>query len=102
VTSFDWNDEKNARLKRERGVSFEQVVIAVEQGRLLDVLEHQNRQRYGERKLLVVEIDGYAFLVPRVENETERLVFMKTIVPSRKATREYLGGGRLDGDPKSR
>lgn len=89
---FDWSDQKNVRLKTERGVSFEQVVQAIEEGRVLDVLEHPNRKRYGGRRLPVVEIDGYAFIVLFVEDKNA--VFLKTIIPSRKATRKYLEAKR--------
>lgn len=85
---FFWNPEKNDLLIAERGVGFEQVVIAIEQGSLLDVREHPNAQRYPNQKLLIMEINGYGYLVPVVE-ETE-YYFLKTIIPSRKATQELL------------
>ncbi len=86
---FNWDDGKNRQLITERGVSFEDVVFCIEQGRLLDDLAHPNRDRYPHQRLLVVEIDGYAWLVPYVENGDE--IFLKTVIPSRKATRKYLG-----------
>lgn len=64
------------------------MVIALEQGKLLDVLGHPNKERYPNQKLLIVEIKDYAFVVPVVENENE--LFLKTIIPSRKATKKYL------------
>ena len=85
---FSWNGEKNEQLKRERGVSFEETVFHIERGDLLDILEHPNQERYPGQKIFVVNIDGYAFLVPFVESETE--VFLKTVIPSRKATDTYL------------
>ena len=72
----------------ERGESFEATVSHIERGDLLDILEHPNQDRYPSQKIFVVNIDCYAFLVPFVENETE--VFLKTIIPSRKATDTYL------------
>ncbi len=88
---FSWSPEKNAQLLEERGVSFEDVVFHVERGDVLDLMEHPNPDRYPGQRLLVVNIDGYAYLVPFVEGEDG--VFLKTIIPSRKATRVYLGGG---------
>ena len=87
---FSWNEEKNERLKEERQISFEDVVFYIEQGFLLDVLEHPNKEKYKGQKIFVVEIDEYAYLIPFVEDENE--VFLKTIIPSRKATRKYLKG----------
>ncbi len=86
---FNWDGEKNRQLITQRGVSFEDVVYCIEQGGLLDDLEHHNRSRYPHQRLFVVEIDGYAWLVPYVEDEHE--IFLKTAIPSRKATRKYLG-----------
>jgi uncharacterized DUF497 family protein len=87
VKSFRWNPEKNARLKKERGVSFEDVALAIERGGLLDVVEHANPQRHPNQAVFVVAVSGCVHLVPFVE-ELEYL-FLKTIIPSRKATREY-------------
>jgi uncharacterized DUF497 family protein len=87
---FSWNQEKNELLKEERQISFEDVVFYIEQGFLLDVLEHPNREKYQGQTIFVVEIDEYAYLVPFVEDERE--IFLKTIIPSRKATRKYLKG----------
>jgi uncharacterized DUF497 family protein len=87
---FSWNEEKNALLKEERLISFEDVVFYIEQGFLLDVLEHPNQEKYQGQKIFVVQIDEYAYLVPFVEDERE--IFLKTIIPSRKATRKYLKG----------
>jgi uncharacterized DUF497 family protein len=87
---YSWSNEKNERLKAERGVSFEEVVFCIERGQLLDIVEHPNQERYGGQRIFVVDISGYAFLVPFVESEQE--VFLKTIIPSRKATKEYLRG----------
>jgi hypothetical protein len=94
---FRWNPEKNDALKAERGVSFEGITVAVESGGLLDILEHPNRAKYPKQRILVVTFDSYVNLVPFVE-ETDHY-FLKTIIPSRKATREYLNQG--DPDAKS-
>lgn len=84
----NWNTEKNISLKAERGVSFEEVVSALSNGGLLVVLDHPNTDQYPNQRMFVVRIRGYAYLVPFVETKQE--VFLKTIIPSRKATRIYL------------
>ena len=87
---FSWNPEKNELLKAERQISFDDVVFYIEQGFLLDVLEHPNQEKYKGQKIFVVQMDDYVYLVPFVENDHE--VFLKTIIPSRKATKQYLKG----------
>lgn len=87
---FNWNTEKSLGLKKLRGVSFEDVVYYVEKGNLLDDYEHPNQERYSGQRIMVIGIGNYAYLVPYVENEDE--IFLKTIIPSRKATEIYLGG----------
>lgn len=94
MKTFRWNADKNAELLAERGVSFEQVVVAIEDGGLLDVLAHPNTKKYPNQRLLVVAWDGYAYLVPYVEDD--ECYFLKTVIPSRKATREYLNTGEPD------
>jgi uncharacterized DUF497 family protein len=91
---FSWNNEKNERLKRERGISFEEVVFHIERGDLLDILEHPNQEHYPGQRIFVVNINDYAYLVPSVEGEGE--VFLKTIIPSRKAANTYLRRRRLE------
>jgi uncharacterized DUF497 family protein len=88
---FGWSNEKNEILKEERGVSFEEVVFYFERGHLLEIIEHPNQKKYPGQRIFIVNINNYAFLVPFIETEKE--VFLKTIIPSRKATRQYLGGG---------
>ncbi len=87
---FDWSPDKNERLRDERGVTFEEIVFHIVHDGLLDVLEHPNRNRYPGQRILVVDVEGYVCLVPFVEDD-ERL-FLKTIIPSRKMTKKYLGG----------
>lgn len=87
---YRWNKEKNERLKIERGVSFEQITMHIERGDVLDIVAHPNQEKYPNQQLLVVEINDYVYLVSFVENENGK--FLKTIIPSRKATRVYLGG----------
>ncbi len=90
VKRFAWDHDHNARLRAERNVSFEDVVAHIQVGHLLDIVEHPNPERYPGRRIFIVDIDDYAYLVPFVEDEHE--VFLKTIIPSRKATRAYLRG----------
>ncbi len=85
---FRWDPEKNAQLKRERQISFERVVLHIEQGDLLDILEHPNPQKYPGQRLLIVQIEGYVFVVPSIEEDAS--IFLKTIFPSRKLTKHYL------------
>ena len=87
-----WNSEKSLSLKAERGVSFEEVLSVISQGGLITVIEHPNRTKYGHQKMLVVKVRDYAYLVPYVENENE--IFLKSIIPSRKATRDLLSGDK--------
>lgn len=91
VKLIRWSAEKSLSLKAERGVSFEEVLSAISQGGLLKVMDHPNRTKYGHQKMLVVRIRNYAYLVPYVESEQE--IFLKSIMPSRKATRSFLSGG---------
>lgn len=85
---FRWDPDKNEQLMQERGVSFEQVTVAVENGDLLQVVQHPNAEKYSRQKIMIVGMNGYAFLVPFVE-ETD-YIFLKTIIPSRKATRDFI------------
>lgn len=91
---FRWDPEKNEALKAERGISFERIVLAIGDGDVLDVLRHPNERRYPRQRIVVVAVDGYAYLVPYVEEPDG--YFLKTVIPSRKATREYLGQGETD------
>ena len=93
---FRWNPEKNDTLKAERGSSFESMVVAVESRGLLDVLAHPNQARYPRQRILVVACDSYAYLVPFVEENN--YFFLKTIIPSSKATRDYLNLGEADAE----
>jgi hypothetical protein len=85
---FRWDNEKNELLKRTRGVCFEQVVLLMERGEVLDTIEHQNQEKYPGQKIAVVMIDSFVYLVPYVENNEE--IFLKTIIPSRKDRNKYV------------
>lgn len=85
---YRWDLEKNEKLKAERGISFEQVVMHIERADILDVYEHPNQKKHPCQQILVVRIEEYAYLVPFIESSEGR--FLKTIIPSRRATRQYL------------
>ena len=95
---YRWNNEKNLRLKAQRGVSFEDVLFAIEKDRLLEDEKHPNNKTYANQRVLIVEIDNYAYLVPYVENKDE--IFLKTIIPSRKATKIYLKKEKKNDEAK--
>lgn len=86
---YNWNAEKNEFLIVERGISFEEIVFYIENDSLLDDIVHPNNQEYSHQRIFVVAVDSYVYLVPYVENEDE--LFLKTIIPSRKFTKIYLG-----------
>ena len=96
VKYFAWDDAKNAKLKADRGIGFEDIVFHIERGDLLDILEHPNPDRYAGQRIFVVQREDYVYLVPFVEDEHS--VFLKTIIPSRKATKQYLGEESDDED----
>lgn len=87
---ISWNVKKNAWLKAERGVSFEDVVFHIMAGDILETVDHPNQARYPGQQIHVIAIEDYVYLVPFAESDEE--VFLKTIIPSRKATKDYLGG----------
>jgi uncharacterized DUF497 family protein len=89
VKTYVWNEEKNQRLKSERGVSFEEIIVHIAIGDVLNIVEHPNPEKYKGQRIFIVKMRDYAWLVPFVESEDE--IFLKTIIPSRKATRKYLG-----------
>ena len=88
MRTFQWDPGKNAWLLQERGIAFEEVVLAIAHGRLLDIVEHPHPERYRGQRLFIVEISQYAYLVPFLE--TADAIVLKTVIPSRKATKHYL------------
>jgi uncharacterized DUF497 family protein len=89
VKYFAWDEAKNEKLKAERGIGFEEIVFLIGRGQLLDTLEHPNQERYAGQRIFVVQREDYVYLVPFVEDD--RQIALKTIIPSRKATKKYLG-----------
>jgi len=86
---INWNSTKNQQLIAKRGISFEDIVFYIQQGKLLDDVVHPNSEKYPGQRIFVISVDGYVHLVPYVENQKE--IFLKTVIPSRKATKQYLG-----------
>jgi len=89
VKFYDWDPAKNEKLKKERDISFEDIIFHILNGNEVDLFEHPNQEKYPGQMVSVVLVDGYAYLVPFVESETT--IFLKTIIPSRKATKQYVG-----------
>ena len=86
---INWNTEKSLKLKELRGICFEDVVFFIEKGDVLRGYKHPDQKRYSGQRIMVIGVDNYAYLVPYVEDEEE--IFLKTIIPSRKATEIYFG-----------
>ena len=85
---FNWNREKNEWLSKNRGICFEDILFYIENDLLVDDIEHPNQQKYSGQRMMVLNIKDYIYLVPYIESENE--IFLKTIIPSRKATKNYL------------
>ncbi|MDA8411249.1 MAG: toxin [Treponema sp.] len=92
---FDWNEEKNSILKDSRGISFERIIIAIESGDILAVFDHPNKDKYRNQIMIIVRVDNYAYSVPAVRDG--EYWFLKTIIPSRKYTDQYLPDKRRKG-----
>ena len=90
MKTFKWDEEKNRKLKKERNVSFEQVVFCIENDCVIEIIRHPNQTKYGNQRVYILLIQDYIYLVPFVDSENER--FLKTIIPSRKFTKLYLEG----------
>ena len=88
MSEFDWSDEKSESLEKTRGICFEDIVVHVQNGCVLEVIKHPSKDRYPHQNMIVLDVEGYVYLVPYVKSRGVR--FLKTIIPSRKATREYL------------
>ena len=88
-TLFEFSSEKNQTLIKERGISFEDAISALDNGKLLDIITHPNEVKYPNQKIYIIELNGYVYLVPFVRKNKE-IVFLKTIFPSRKLTKQYL------------
>ena len=87
LKTHNWNAAKNHLLVQEHGISFERIVFEISAGNELAVLEHPNQEKYPGQQISMVQVGDYVYAVPFVETETE--IFLKTIIPSRKAKRQY-------------
>ena len=85
---IEWSEDKNNKLKLERGICFEDIQTLIEDDKVLADISHPNKIRYKNQRIFIIEVDSYAYLVPYVEDETK--IFLKTIVPNRKATKKYV------------
>jgi hypothetical protein len=94
MKSIRWNPEKNEQLRIKRGVSFDMIVEAIERGNLLDDIPHPNQELYPNQRILIVKLANYVYEVPYVESNSEK--FLKTLFPSRKATKKYLTGEKTN------
>lgn len=90
MKTFKWNSEKNEILALNRGITFDEIVQKIQSGAKVIDTDHPNQKKYPNQKIMIVDVDGYAYLVPYVIDKDE--YFLKTIIPSRKATKKYLGG----------
>ena len=90
MSRYSWDPEKNEWLIENRGLSFERISCLIDAGAVLDIIQHPNIEKYPKQRMFIINIDNYAHLVPFVETEDD--IFLKTIIPSRKATKQYLGG----------
>ena len=85
---YAWDEDKNDLLKETRNISFEEVLLSISNNKLLEIVEHPNKQKYPNQKMFVVEVNDYAYIVPFVEDDEK--YFLRTIYPSREATKRYL------------
>lgn len=90
MKKFNWNEDKNNLLIKSRNISFAEVIGAIRQGDLLDIIKHYNEEKYSQQSIFVIEFKDYVYLVPFIESDQD--IFLKTIIPSRKMTKKYLRG----------
>ena len=90
MKTFEWNHQKNEQLKAERGVGFEDVLDCISKGNLIETVNHPNKGKYPNQKIFIVKIRKYIYIVPFIQDE--KTIFLKTIIPSRKMVKKYLGG----------
>lgn len=84
---FEWDPEKNGRLKRERNISFEKIIFHLSQGDIWKIADHPDQENYPSQKIYFVIVEDYIYLVPHVVEKD--YIFLKTIIPSKKATKTY-------------
>lgn len=89
MKTYAWDNKKNEWLINARGISFERIIHLIENNGLLDIIQHPNSEKYPNKRMFIININEYAYLVPFVESKKE--IFLKTVIPSRKATKKYIG-----------
>ena len=87
---FDWSDEKDTHLRKDRGIGFQDIVYHIGKGDVLLIVDHPNEEKYPNQKIIYVQVDDYVYMVPYVESNDVK--FLKTIIPSRKQTKRILKG----------
>ena len=85
---YDWNSDKNEWLKKHRNISFEQIIFHLSQGDVWMVADHPDQGKYPGQRIYFVVVENYVYLVPHII--TKGCIFLKTIIPSRKATKDYI------------
>jgi len=90
VYEFEYNTEKNIKLKQTRNITFDEIIDLIQDGLVLDIIEHHNKEKYPSQEVYVLDIDGYVWFVPYIREGNK--VFLKTAFPSRKETKKYFGG----------
>ena len=85
---YDWNSDKNEWLKKNRNISFEQIVFHLSQGDIRMIADHPDQKKYPGQRIYFVVVENYVYLVPHIIEKD--YIFLKTIIPSRKATKDYL------------
>jgi len=88
--TYNWSEEKNRQLKKQRSISFEEIVLCIQEDRIVTVLEHPNKERYPNQLLYLINYREQIYVVPIVINKEDQVIFLKTIYPSRHYTKKYL------------
>lgn len=91
--TYNWDDEKNEILKKTRNISFEKIMLCISEGKVVKVLEHPDKKKFGHQKLYLINYNDYIYVVPFVESKEEKEIFLKTIYPSRGYTKKLLKNG---------
>lgn len=89
---FNWDEEKNKKLKEHRNISFEEIILCIHENKIVDVIKNPNSAKYPDQYMYLVNYNNYIYAVPFIKNEEKQEIFLKTIFPSRIYTRKYLAG----------
>ena len=92
--TYNWNEDKNELLKKQRGISFEEIVVCINEGKILKVFEHPNKSKYPNQYMYAIEYKNHMYMVPFARDEKTQEIFFKTIYPSRTYTRKLLNRGQ--------